>query len=215
MAKTNGDWLYRNRYIIGGAIALAIVGVVLYTSREKISTKVKTLAKENLGGFKWFDESLKWYRDSKTKDIVDKLHPKFRDKVKEFFSRVEKELGLQMYGTSGLRTFEEQAKLYKENPSNAKVGYSGHNYGFAVDVNVIDPKTGKVILRKNSTSDEWEKSGVVKIAKDMGFKWGGGGAFKGYNDPVHFYIDPNGMSTTQLLALHNSGKVDANGYVIV
>jgi len=215
MANTNSDWLYRNKYIIGGAIALTIVGVVLYSSREKVSTKVKTLAKENLGGFKWFDESLKWYRDSKTKDIVDKLHPKFRDKVKEFFSRVEKELGLQMYGTSGLRTFEEQAKLYKENSSNAKVGYSGHNYGFAVDVNVIDPKTGKVILRKSSTSEDWEKSGVVKIAKDMGFKWGGGGAFKGYHDPVHFYVDPNGMSTAQLLALNNNGKVDAQGYVLV
>ena len=210
MAKNN-EFIYKYRYLIGGGLALAVIGVVLYMNRAK----VKQIAKEELGGFKWFDESLKWYRNSKTKDIVDKLHPQYRDKVKEFFSRVEKELGLQMYATSGLRTFEEQARLYKENPQNAKVGFSDHNYGFAVDVNVIDPKTGKVILKKANSSADWEKSGVVKIAKDMGLKWGGGGAFGNYHDPVHFYIDPKGMKGGQLLALYNSGKVDNNGYVIV
>jgi hypothetical protein len=210
MAKNDG-FIYKYRYLIGSGLALAVIGVVLYINR----TKVKQIAKEELGGFKWFDESLKWYRDSKTKDIVDKLHPQFRDKVKEFFSKVEKQLGLQMFATSGLRTFDQQAKLHKENPKNAKAGYSDHNYGFAVDVNVIDPKTGKIILRKASSSADWEKSGVVKIAKDMGFSWGGGGAFGGYHDPVHFYIQPKGMKSSQLLTLYNSGKVDSNGYVIV
>lgn len=210
MAKNN-EFIYKYRYFIGGGLALAVIGVVLYMNRAK----VKQIAKEELGGFKWFDESLKWYRNSKTKDIVDKLHPQYRDKVKEFFSRVEKELGLQMYATSGLRTFAEQAKLHKENPQNAKAGFSDHNYGFAVDVNVIDPKTGKIILKKANSSADWEKSGVVKIAKDMGFKWGGGGAFGGYHDPIHFYIDPKGMKSGELLALYNSGKVDNNGYIIV
>ena len=210
MAKNN-EFIYKYRYLIGGGLALAVIGVVLYMNRAK----VKQIAKEELGGFKWFDESLKWYRNNKTKDIVDKLHPQYRDKVKEFFSRVEKELGLQMYATSGLRTFAEQAKLHKENPQNAKAGFSDHNYGFAVDVNVIDPKTGKIILKKANSSADWEKSGVVKIAKDMGFKWGGGGAFGGYHDPIHFYIDPKGMKSGELLALYNSGKVDNNGYIIV
>ena len=203
-ASKNVHWL-----IIGGS-AIAI-GLVIYINRNK----VKSLAKETFGGYKWFDESLAWYRDTKTKDIVEKLHPQFKNRIKEFFSKVEKDLGLQMYATSGLRTFQEQAALKKENPSNASPGLSGHNYGFSVDVNVINPKTGNIILRKASTSAEWEKSGVVKIAKDMGLKWGGGGAFGSYHDPVHFYIDPNGMTTSQLLAVHNSGKVDAQGYVIV
>lgn len=203
-ASKNIHWL-----IIGGS-AIAI-GLVIYINRNK----VKSLAKEAFGGYKWFDESLAWYRDTKTKDIVEKLHPQFKNRIKEFFSKVEKDLGLQMYATSGLRTFQEQAALKKENPSNASPGLSGHNYGFSVDVNVINPKTGNIILRKASTSAEWEKSGVVKIAKDMGLKWGGAGAFGSYHDPVHFYIDPNGMTTSQLLAVHNSGKVDDKGYVIV
>ena len=203
-ASKNVHWL-----IIGGGV-LAI-GIVVYINRNKL----KSIAKESLGGYKWFDESLAWYRDSHTKGVVDKLHPKFRDKVKEFFSKVEKDTGLQMYATSGLRTFEEQAALKKQNASNASPGYSGHNYGFSVDVNVINPKTGAIILKKASTSADWEKSGVVKIAKEMGFKWGGGGQFGAYHDPVHFFIEPSGKSTSQLLAIHNSGKVDNQGYVIV
>ena len=202
-ASKNVHWL-----IIGGGIIAT--GIVVYIYRNK----VKSLAKDTFGGYKWFDESLAWYRNGKTKEIVEKLHPKFKDKVKDFFSRVEKELGLQMYATSGLRTFQEQEELKKENPSNAAPGLSGHNYGFSVDVNVMD-KNGNIILKKASSSADWEKSGVVKIAKEMGLKWGGGGAFGSYHDPVHFYIDPNGMTTTQLLAVHNSGKVDNKGYVIV
>lgn len=202
------SWASKNAYwLIGGGIVL-VVGVVVFRNR------LKSLAKESFGGYKWFDESLAWYRDSHTKDVVNTLHPKFRDKVKEFFSRVEKDLGLQMYATSGLRTFEEQAALKKENSSNASPGLSGHNYGFSVDTNVID-KNGKIILKKANTTAEWEKSGVVKIAKEMGFKWGGGGQFGSYHDPVHFFIEPDGKSTAQLLAIHNSGKLDNQGYVIV
>jgi hypothetical protein len=194
---------------IGVGTAVVISVVLLYVFRDK----AKTLVKETLGGQKWFDESLKWYRDSKTKDIVNTLHPKFRDKVKEFFSRVEKELGLQVFATSGYRDFAKQQKLWEENNKNAKAGFSDHNYGFAVDVNVIDPKTNKIILRKSSSSADWEKSGIVKISKDMGFKWGGGGAFGNYHDPVHFYISP--MTTAEMYALNKQGKVDSNGYVLV
>lgn len=209
MAKQN-SWLYRNRYLVGVGVALIVIGVV-YLNKNK----VKAVVKETLSGQKWFDSSLAWYRDIKTKGIVETLHPTFVDKVKEFFSRVEKELGLQMLATSGHRTFSEQTELNKQNPSNAKAGLSGHNYGFAVDVNVIDPKTGKVILKKSNTTAEWEKSGVVKIAKEMGLKWGGGGAFGTYHDPVHFYEEPKGLKTSDLLALQKSGKVDTKGYVIV
>jgi len=196
---------------IGVGTAVVVSLVLLYVFRDK----AKQLAKETFGGQKWFDESLRWYRDNKTKDIVDDLHPKFRNTIREFFSRVEKQLGLQMFATSGYRTFEKQAQLHAENPQNAKAGYSSHNYGFAIDVNVIDPKTNKIILRKASSSADWEKSGIVNVAREMGLKWGGGGAFGSYHDPVHFYIDPNGLKTMDMYAMKNQGKVDNQGYVLV
>jgi hypothetical protein len=109
----------------------------------------------------------------------------------------------------------KQAQLHAENPQNAKAGYSAHNYGFAVDVNVIDPKTNKVILKKSSSTADWEKSGVVKVAREMGLKWGGGGAFGSYHDPVHFYIEPKGLKTMDMLAIKNQGKIDNQGYILV
>ena len=192
--------------IISGGIGVLIgIGVVVYTKRNAI----KKLAKTTFGGQKWFDTGLKWYRHSKTKDIVEKLHPKARDKFKEFISRVEKELGLQIIATSGYRTFEHQARLKKQNPKNASAGNSSHNYGFALDVNVLDG-SGKNILRKATSIKRWEDSKVVKIAKEMGFKWGGD--FSNYHDPVHFYIEP--LPRKDLLALHQKGEKDAEGYVL-
>ncbi len=203
------EFLIKNKLFIGLGIVLGMA-TITYINRNKL----KTLAKETLGGQKWFDTSLQWWRDSKTKGIIDKLHPKFQPIAAQFFARVEKELGLRMFATSGYRTFAEQAVLKSQNAANAAAGLSNHNFGFAVDVNVVNPKTGAIILKKESSSADWEKSGIVKIAKSLGMRWGGD-AFSGYHDPVHFEIQPKGLKGSQLLALHNAGKVDSNGYVIV
>jgi hypothetical protein len=206
----NESWISKNKWIVGIGLGVVITGVIIYINRSS----VKTVLKETFGGQDWFDTSLSWWRDVKTKGIIEKLHPKFKDKASEFFARVEKEKGLRMIGISGLRTFEEQAKLKKDNASNASPGMSDHNYGAAIDVNVIDPKTGKNILMKASSKADWEKSGIPALAKSMGMIWGGD-AFSGYYDPVHFAYQLGGMKGSQLLALHNAGKIDSDGYVIV
>jgi hypothetical protein len=162
----------------------------------------------------WFDKSTKWYNDSSTRQIVENLHPKFRNKIAEFFTKIEKELGLGVIATSGFRSVEKQAELHQQNPSNAKPGYSSHNFGFAVDINVKD-KNGNIFLKKASSSKKWEDSKVVDLSKKLGLSWGGGGAFGSYHDPVHFYIKPNGLSTTDLRQMYNDGKKDNNGYVLV
>jgi hypothetical protein len=162
----------------------------------------------------WFDKDTKWYKDAHTRGIVQKLHPKFRNKIAEFFTKIEKQLGLSAYATSGYRTFAEQTRLHNQNSANAKPGYSSHNYGFAIDINVKN-KDGKIFLLKNTPDKQWNDSKVVQLSKDLGLSWGGGGAFGNYHDPVHFYIKPNGLSTTDLLAMYNKGKKDPNGYVLV
>jgi peptidoglycan LD-endopeptidase CwlK len=153
---------------------------------------------------------MKWYNNKKTKSIIYALHPKVIDDFANFATKLEKQLGLVVLATSGYRTFEEQSILRKKNSSNAKPGYSSHNYGFALDLNILD-STGKNILQKKMSKTDWIDSGVVKIAKDMGFKWGGD--FSNYHDPVHFYKQP--MSIVSLRSKHSAGKVDSNGYVIL
>lgn len=162
----------------------------------------------------WFTVETRWSKNQKTKNIVSNLHPKFKNKIAEFLTKIETELGLTAIATSGLRTFEQQANLHKINPNNARAGYSSHNYGFAIDINVKD-KNGKIFLLKNTSDDSWIKSGVVNLAKKLNLKWGGGGAFANYRDPIHFYITPNGQTTSKLREKYLAGKVDSNGYVLV
>lgn len=191
-------------WLIGLGAGAITLGVLTYL----YSRELKGLAKSTFGGYKWFDDGLRWYQDQNTKNIVENLHPKARTKFKEFISRVEKETGLRIIATSGYRTWEHQARLKLENPSNASAGNSSHNYGFALDVNVMD-SNGNIILRKASSDQEWEKSGIVKIAKSMGFKWGGD--FSDYHDPIHFYLEP--VSRTEMKNRYLAGKKDSRGYV--
>jgi hypothetical protein len=191
-------------WLIGlGAGTLVLGALVIAYNKE-----IKSGLKKTFGGQKWFDSALKWYRDNKTRDIVEKLHPSAVNRFKEFISRIEKELGLQMIATSGYRTWEHQARLKKENPKNASAGNSSHNYGFALDVNVLDAN-GKNILRKATSSQKWIDSGIVDIAKEMGFKWGGD--FKGYHDPIHFYLEP--VSRDEMKSRYLAGKKDTSGYI--
>ena len=162
----------------------------------------------------YFNDKYRWHKDTKTKNMVNNLHPLFRGKIAEFFSEIENKLGLTAYSTSGYRDFKHQTILYNQNNKNAKAGYSSHNYGFAIDINVKD-KDGKRFLKKADTSKKWRDSGVVPLSEKLNLKWGGDGNFGNYHDPVHFYIRPNNKSTTELLALVNDKQVDSKGYVIV
>ena len=192
--------LERNDYlkIIGVFIGAIVVARLLF--------KPKSISNKN-----WFMTDTKWYNDGHSKAIVEKLHPKFRNMVAELFTRSEKELGLTLYATSGYRTYAEQVDLHNQNPSNAKAGYSSHNFGFAIDLNV--KKNGVIILKKASTNEDWEKSGVVALARKIGIQWVGN--FGSYHDPVHFFLKPNGLDTTELRAMYNNGKKDNSGYVLV
>jgi hypothetical protein len=192
--------LERNDYlkIIGVFIGAIVVARLLF--------KPKSISSKN-----WFMTDTKWYNDGHSKAIVENLHPKFRNMVAELFTRSEKELGLTLYATSGYRTYAEQVVLHNQNPSNAKAGYSSHNFGFAIDLNV--KKNGVIILKKASTNEAWEKSGVVALARKIGIQWVGN--FGSYHDPVHFFLKPNGLDTTELRAMYNNGKKDNSGYVLV
>ena len=151
----------------------------------------------------------KWYNNSRTRGYFDKLHPKFQPLVAEWFSKIENN-GMDVYPTSGFRSFEKQAQLYKENPSNAKPGYSYHNFGLAIDVNIL--KNGNIILRKSDSCEKWKQSLVPKLAVDSNIRWMC--KFGNYHDPVHFDFVPTGLNTTKLRERVLNGQVDSNGYVI-
>jgi peptidoglycan L-alanyl-D-glutamate endopeptidase CwlK len=91
--------------------------------------------------------------------------------------------GVHIIITQGLRTIAEQDALYAQGRSkpgpivtNARGGYSYHNYGLAVDFALMLPNGTSVSWdmkrdgNDNRTAD-WQE--VIQEAKKLGFEWGG------------------------------------------
>ena len=87
--------------------------------------------------------------------------------------------GLALLVTQGLRTYPEQDTLYAQGRTkkpigsdyivtNARGGYSWHNFGLAFDVAVLD-SAGKQDW--NYRHPGWQHLGVV--GKTLGLSWGG------------------------------------------
>lgn len=143
------------------------------------------------------------------------LHPKVREEARAIYGECYAALtgNYRIRFTHTLRTFREQAALYAQGRTapgpkvtNAKPGYSYHNYGLAVDI---------VLISKNFKTIRWEVlkdydgDGVadwmecVQIFKKYGWTWGG--EFKSLKDYPHFEKDL-GYSIRNLLAIREKQK---------
>lgn len=133
--------------------------------------------------------------DKITQQRIDKLHPSVRDEVKQIIKECDKALTgrAKVRITQGLRSFEEQEKLYAigritsgKKVTNAKAGQSIHNYGLAVDICLmIDGKTASWDTAKDWDNDQvadWYE--CVKIFARHGWDWGGN--WKTFKDLPHF-----------------------------
>ncbi|MEK5178535.1 M15 family metallopeptidase [Paenibacillus sp. FSL R5-0928] len=116
-------------------------------------------------------------------------------------------LGIPIVVTQGLRTFAEQNALYEQGRTkpgsivtNARGGYSNHNFGVAIDFALLtnDGKSvswdTKLDGNRNGKAD-WNE--VVTLAKALGFTWGGD--WKTFLDMPHFEMT-FGLSTAQYRA---------------
>ena len=152
--------------------------------------------------------------DSPTIERISKLHPSVRNEVSKIINECDKALTgrANVRITQGLRTFEEQQKLYNQRPkvTNAKAGQSVHNYGFAVDIClIIDGKEASWDTAKDWDNDkiaDWYE--CVKIFAKYGWEWGGN--WKTFKDLPHF--DRKGYNSWRKLS---KLKQDKNGYVIL
>ena len=148
---------------------------------------------------------------------IDTLHPLIKAEVLELVTHVNTVIltgKVKMIVTQGLRTFDEQNKLFAQRPkvTNAKGGQSIHNYGLAFDFCLADG--GRTIWDTvkdfdNDKVADWME--VVKVFKAAGYTWGGD--FRSITDRPHFE-KTFGHTWQQLLAIKQSGKTE-NGYVII
>lgn len=186
----------QNNLLIGGFLFALISGLIYLKSKKTVNKDlVNKYLKMN------FAESNKKHFDSLNQDVK----PIF----KSFLDDINK-LGYTYILTSSYRPTSEQIILKKKNPKNATAGFSTHEYGIGLDINLV--KNG-IVLNKNTPLSAWINSGVVSLAKNKYLmRWGGD--FKGYLDPIHFDLG-NKYDTKQLykkaLAIYGSpDKIQGN-----
>ena len=123
-------------------------------------------------------------QDKVTQDRINKLHPIWREKVREAVAEANANLAdnnVEVRIVQGLRTFTEQDDLYaqgrtKPGPrvTKAKAGQSLHNYGLAIDFCLlIGKKTISWDTKKDFDNDkqaDWIE--VVRAFTKRGFLWG-------------------------------------------
>lgn len=145
-----------------------------------------------------------------TGDKLAMLHPKMRGQARKFVESARK-LGIDLRVTSTYRSIAKQNELYgygrtdksKGIVTNARGGQSYHNYGLAMDV-------VPYVDGKPDWKTDWAKLGA--LGKAHGLEWGGD--FKTFVDRPHFQMK-FGKTTTELKAMIDAGRVDADGYVIL
>jgi peptidoglycan L-alanyl-D-glutamate endopeptidase CwlK len=165
--------------------------------------------------------------DHITQQRINKLHPIVIDEVQKIISECDSALTgrAKVRVTQGLRTWDEQAKLYAQGRTiagkkvtNAKPGQSIHNYGLAVDICLmIDGKTASWDTAKDWDNDriaDWYE--CVKIFAKHGWEWGGN--WKTFKDLPHFEKKSIKTKTSEIKTTwRNLIKLpkDKSGYVIL
>ncbi|WP_081671763.1 M15 family metallopeptidase [Paenibacillus antibioticophila] len=138
------------------------------------------------------------YVKAKSASKLHGLHPVVRQATERLIER-SFACGVPILITQGLRTIAEQDALYAQGRTkpgqivtNAKGGYSNHNFGVAIDFALLLPD-GKNV--RWTVGPAWMK--VVEIAKSLGFEWGGD--WKSFKDYPHFEMC-FGLTTAQYRA---------------
>lgn len=142
----------------------------------------------------------------KSSKRLTNLHPVVRSAATALIERCHK-LNIPILITQGLRTIAEQDALYAQGRTkpgaivtNARGGYSYHNFGLAVDFALLLPNGSSVSwdMRRDDNNNQiadWQE--VVKEAKALGFEWGGD--WTSFKDYPHFQM-AFGLTLTQLRA---------------
>lgn len=128
--------------------------------------------------------TLEYVKSKSTPKLVG-LHPIVRLAAERLIERSFAR-GVPILITQGLRTIAEQDALYAQGRTqpgkivtNARGGYSFHNFGVAIDFCLLQPD-GKSVSW--TVGKDWMI--VVEIAKSLGFEWGGD--WTSFKDYPHF-----------------------------
>lgn len=147
-----------------------------------------------------------WTRDPRSEATIARLNPQVQPYARELVKKAALS-GIQIKIINGMRTYKEQNALYCKGRNipyckglykpglivtNAKGGYSNHNFGIAFDIGIFD---GNKYLPESPKYNE-----VGKIGKALGLEWGGD--WQTIKDRPHFQLRPKwaaNLSEKQML----------------
>jgi len=137
--------------------------------------------------------------DERSEKVISTLHPNLREKARELVRKAATS-GITIKLISGLRTYDEQNSLYAQGRTasgkivtNARGGYSNHNFGVAFDVGVF--------VHGAYIDESPAYKTVGQLGKNLGFEWGGD--WSSIQDQPHFQLRPawaKGMKEGEMLA---------------
>jgi len=138
--------------------------------------------------------------DSRSERLIGTLLPDVQPWAREFLRRA-RATGVDARIISGTRSYAEQNALYAKGRTaagpvvtNARGGFSNHNFGIAWDVGVF--QGGNYL----GSSPLYAQLG--KLGREMGLEWGGD--WKSFPDRPHFQVK-TGLSLKQLRSLVTRG----------
>jgi peptidoglycan L-alanyl-D-glutamate endopeptidase CwlK len=124
--------------------------------------------------------------DARSEKVIATLLPEVRPIARALVQKA-KQSDIQIKILSGLRTYAEQNELYAQGRTkpgrkvtNARGGYSNHNFGIAFDIGVFE---GTKYL-----GDSVKYKAVGALGMDLGLEWGG--SWKTIVDQPHFQLRP-------------------------
>ena len=124
--------------------------------------------------------------DPRSEKCIATLLPEVRPIARSLVHKA-RQAGIQVRIISGLRTYTQQDALYAQGRTspgarvtNARAGYSNHNFGIAFDVGVFE---GSKYL-----AESVKYKAVGALGMDLGLEWGG--SWKSIVDQSHFQLRP-------------------------
>ena len=125
--------------------------------------------------------------DARSEKTIATLQPEVRPYARSLVRKAASQ-GITIKVISGLRTYAEQNDLYAQGRTkpgrivtNAKGGYSNHNFGIAFDIGIFDGS------RYIEESPRYKAVGALGV--ELGLEWGGN--WKTINDEPHFQLRPS------------------------
>lgn len=159
--------------------------------------------------------------DDRSRANIETLLEKVQDLAIPFLRRINEALapsGCHAKVICGNRTYSEQDDIYAQGRTrpgpivtNARGGYSYHNFGLAFDIGIFDRNGRYIDDLPNERNSGWTQRMVDQkyelggpISRSLSLEWGG--YWTRLPDAPHYQFNPRGLTLAQMREWTEKGR---------